>query len=672
MKFLTVGRLKLSVRWSRHPRAGLILAAVIFTASCDSPEKHALRQLSREGIEPSGRALVEAVAANKSQQIRWLLDVNVHTEQRDGRGHTPLRIAIDEGYSETAVLLLRHGAEANASSPDGAAMLGSALKNGLPEVVRELIQKRAKADGKMPGGQMILVWAIQNGRVDEVRLMFQNGADPHVTDEFGNPLLHVAIHARNFELVKILIENGADPGMNDAAGNSSVALALQEGLVELLPPLAQAGADPNLPSPSGKTLLEQAIEKRDTATIAMLLKIGADPVRLPTTKSGVTPLEAAVMSGVPEVLEAILKPGEFLNGPEWGTALWLAYRTNNFELASTLLRRGAHARQARQGGLLLTESATISQKISWLKALLDYGHPSGKSIYYAASAGDYLTTRFLLDRGASADFTKIPSKDTALSAAILVGNDTIAELLLERGANANLRLPGGPKLLHLAIVLKRPETVRSLIAAGADPNELVEQPVGQDFLKNVPSKDMQWYLSRDRNITPLMLAANSGIVATAEYLLDAGARKNVYTQINYTWPINFASRRSDLGMMRLLLGQNPHTRGRKIILSLKEQRARFYSESGDEIFSTRVSSGRSGYRTLEGEFVITDKHRDHSSTIYGSSMPYFQRLSCSDFGFHYGVLPGYPASHGCIRIPMDAAKKLFALTEVGDVVIIKQ
>jgi lipoprotein-anchoring transpeptidase ErfK/SrfK len=182
---------------------------------------------------------------------------------------------------------------------------------------------------------------------------------------------------------------------------------------------------------------------------------------------------------------------------------------------------------------------------------------------------------------------------------------------------------------------------------------------------------MKWYLARDKNITPLMLAANSGVLSTARYLLAAGARKNTYTRVNYTWPINFASRRSDVPMMRLLLGQDPEKTERHIILSLSEQRARVYDGKGDEIFSTRVSSGKSGYRTRQGEFVITDKHRHHNSSIYGSSMPYFQRLSCSDFGFHYGNVPGYPASHGCIRLPMDSARKLFAMTEVGDTVTIK-
>jgi lipoprotein-anchoring transpeptidase ErfK/SrfK len=52
-------------------------------------------------------------------------------------------------------------------------------------------------------------------------------------------------------------------------------------------------------------------------------------------------------------------------------------------------------------------------------------------------------------------------------------------------------------------------------------------------------------------------------------------------------------------------------------------------------------------------------------------MPCFQRLSCSDFGFHQGHVPGYPASHGCIRVPPGNAQKLFALTELGDRVEIR-
>jgi lipoprotein-anchoring transpeptidase ErfK/SrfK len=51
---------------------------------------------------------------------------------------------------------------------------------------------------------------------------------------------------------------------------------------------------------------------------------------------------------------------------------------------------------------------------------------------------------------------------------------------------------------------------------------------------------------------------------------------------------------------------------------------------------------------------------------YHASRPYFQRLSCGDFGLHQGNVPGYPASHGCIRVPAGIAARLFELTRTGD------
>jgi lipoprotein-anchoring transpeptidase ErfK/SrfK len=92
---------------------------------------------------------------------------------------------------------------------------------------------------------------------------------------------------------------------------------------------------------------------------------------------------------------------------------------------------------------------------------------------------------------------------------------------------------------------------------------------------------------------------------------------------------------------------------------------------GVPIFSTSCSTGRQGYSTRTGDYVITDKERSHRSTIYKVEMPYFMRLSCLDFGMHEGVVPSYPASHGCIRLPGDAARRLFAEIPVGTLVSVK-
>lgn len=649
----------------------MALCALAMLASCDTPEAIALRELSKAGIEPSGRALVQAVTEGDAESVQLLLRVKVHTGQRDQNGDTPLRIAVLRENTSLASMLVKAGAAPDAEGSQPASILGLALEKDLSALASELIAAGADPRGLMPDQTMIFPWVITHGKTDQALAMLSHGADPHLTDAAGSPMLHLAVSAGQREIANALIQHGADPASTDAHGRGILSLAVANGWTGILPELAAAGADPNLPSPAGHTLLEEAISTGDTTLIPILMRSGADPARKPTTPGGITPLEAAIATGNPEILSSMLLPGRRLDSPAWTGALWLAFKKNHLPLARLLLSRGARAHKPGANGLLLTEAAAISGKVSWLKLLRDYGHDFGRSIYYASSRGDYLTASFLLSYGAQADYTALPSFDTALSAALRAGHDRVSALLLRHGANAKLWLPEKQKPLHLAIVSEAPETVRSLLAAGADPNEPISHPVSKAFLRHVKSKDMKWYLTRDRNITPLMLAANTGNLATARHLLDAGAKKNTYTRVNYTWPINFASRRSDIPMMRLILGQDPHKIQRHIILSLSEQRARMYGADGEEIFSFRVSSGKKGYRTRQGEFVITDKHRHHTSTIYHASMPFFQRLSCSDFGFHYGSLPGYPASHGCIRISWDSAEKLFSMTQVGDKVTIK-
>ena len=70
-------------------------------------------------------------------------------------------------------------------------------------------------------------------------------------------------------------------------------------------------------------------------------------------------------------------------------------------------------------------------------------------------------------------------------------------------------------------------------------------------------------------------------------------------------------------------------------------------------------------------FSIIQKNRHHVSNIYsGAPMPYMQRITWSGIALHAGVLPGYPASHGCIRLPYPVAAKLFAMSKMGMRVIV--
>ncbi len=109
-----------------------------------------------------------------------------------------------------------------------------------------------------------------------------------------------------------------------------------------------------------------------------------------------------------------------------------------------------------------------------------------------------------------------------------------------------------------------------------------------------------------------------------------------------------------------------------IAVSLNRQRLVVYDANGP-IAESPVSSGRVGYPTPTGVFTILEKNRIHHSNLYGGApMPNMQRLTWSGVALHAGALPGYPASHGCVRLPPGFSKKLFGMTKVGTRVIVSR
>jgi hypothetical protein len=135
-----------------------------------------------------------------------------------------------------------------------------------------------------------------------------------------------------------------------------------------------------------------------------------------------------------------------------------------------------------------------------------------------------------------------------------------------------------------------------------------------------------------------------------------------------------------------------------ITIDLTQQKAWFY-RSGRVVGETPVSTGREGYRTPAGSFRVTQKSRDHISNLYGdyvdstgnivvanvgvrrdrrppgtrfqgASMPYFMRIH-GGVGMHAGYLPGYAASHGCIRLPMTMARNFFEAAQNGTPVVVR-
>jgi L,D-transpeptidase catalytic domain len=141
-----------------------------------------------------------------------------------------------------------------------------------------------------------------------------------------------------------------------------------------------------------------------------------------------------------------------------------------------------------------------------------------------------------------------------------------------------------------------------------------------------------------------------------------------------------------------------HSGRPSIVVSLREQEAYLY-RGKDRTASSRISSGREGYRTPTGRFQVIRKDEDHRSSVYGdyvdasgrivkanvdsrrdrkpphshfvgAPMPYFLEFS-PGYGLHQGYLPGEPASHGCIRMPYWKARQYYQAARIGTVVVIK-
>ncbi|WP_375401895.1 L,D-transpeptidase family protein [uncultured Sphingomonas sp.] len=106
-----------------------------------------------------------------------------------------------------------------------------------------------------------------------------------------------------------------------------------------------------------------------------------------------------------------------------------------------------------------------------------------------------------------------------------------------------------------------------------------------------------------------------------------------------------------------------------VVISLPLQRAFLY-RGETLVAATAVSTGADDTPTPTGVYPILQKAAAHRSNLYDASMPYMQRLTWDGIALHAGADPGFPASHGCIRLPTAFARKLFEVTTLGTAVVV--
>jgi L,D-transpeptidase-like protein len=168
------------------------------------------------------------------------------------------------------------------------------------------------------------------------------------------------------------------------------------------------------------------------------------------------------------------------------------------------------------------------------------------------------------------------------------------------------------------------------------------------------------------------------LLALAVFVLPAGtahARSLFWPQYRSWWGDHAPFRHKHQGHTKSDLTKKAQSQDLpkgplQIIISIADQRISLY-ENGALIARSSVSTGVQGHPTPLGVFSVISKQRWHRSNIYSAApMPYMQRITWSGIALHAGVLPGYPASHGCIRLTNNFAIRLWDLTKRGTRVII--
>ncbi|HET9378446.1 MAG TPA: L,D-transpeptidase family protein [Chthoniobacterales bacterium] len=184
------------------------------------------------------------------------------------------------------------------------------------------------------------------------------------------------------------------------------------------------------------------------------------------------------------------------------------------------------------------------------------------------------------------------------------------------------------------------------------------------------SARLDHYFREETKATPLILAAALGEKELCAALVERGAER--FRASAWGWvPAQYAARCGYPELARALIESDPLAIHFSIKIELTPQTVILYKD-GLALVKGKISTGKPGFDTPPGHYLVTDKERERRSSIYKVSMPYFLRLSFSEYGIHEGYNPGRPASHGCIRVAEEnVAKAIYDQTPIGTLVDIE-
>lgn len=575
----------------------------------------ALRKLKSAGIEASDTEARKAVRANDLTLLERLGTAGVDFAQPDESGRSILQLAMAENRLETLPLLDRFGIAVNRPDAEGRLPLEEALEQETTDWAEAMVKRGADVNFSIGQTPASLVFYDTERWVD-LSFLIDHGTIPNPTDQEGISLLARTVKAGDAHWLERVLAAGAQV---IGADQALAAQALEMKRADLVLPLLQAGTDPNHHSKiegNGRLIHRLCQDWRTigynehdaAAVLQELITQGAD-LETPSPQ-GLRPIQATVKFPFP-IGQALLMP--------------------RVKDVSACL------------GLAIAEQ-------------------------------DWNAMQTLLDRGADPD--ELIAGETALFTMIKAGQVEMATSLITHGASLEILGTAGQRPLITAIATENEELILALLNHERQPELTphMEFPVSEEFRELYGKKGLlDWYCRNERELQPIMAAVMLKELKVVERLLELGVDKFSRTK-NGVYPIQMAANRGDVKMQQLLIGVPYHDdqQARHFIIDLSDQKV-FYFQGEKLIKSSRCSSGSRKFRTPTGKYVITDRTKNKVSNLYrDAKMPYFQRFSCSEIGFHEGATHSGFLSHGCIRLPMSTAKYLWGQAKIGDRVTIRK
>jgi len=595
-------------------------------ASCESTDipytPLQLQFATKEDIDAMSSAGARLVAAATDGDVKavkkMIASGDVKVNDVDWDEITGLIPSASNGDEAMTKVLVELGADVNMGDKDGITPLMEAAIMGHLKISQILIEAGAELDAKTNSGVTALWLASGEGKVEVMKYLFSKGADATVTRSDGITALMSAAANGHVEATTILLKEGADPLAKDKDGLNALMNAAENGTLAVLEALISHAPDDSTyvdgPSDAGFTALIVSAAHGHTEVVEFLISKGADVDFM--HQEAVTALMYAAAGGHVATAKSLIDAGAVVNKlhSNLGSALLEAATAGSAEAMELLIDSGADVALADKDGVTAVMSAASQGHYPCTQMLIDvlkktmtaedfttyinkFSESGGSAVMFSAGAGKNNVTQILIDSGAdiNAIAQATPEYLDALAEAIEKGTlpedqephvdgvtalhvaaqgghlDTI-QLLIEAGAEVEVKDEEDRSALLLAVKGNYGEVASMLVQHGADPNTPYVDDEGEShnlLMDAIIVENIEFAVLLIQNgadignedehkVSTLLQASHRGLTEVVKALLEKNSDKEYLNKPSDEGitPLIAASSEGHLDIVMLLLGVN--------------------------------------------------------------------------------------------------------------------